>query len=198
MELEEMESLWGAMSLKIENQKKLTDSLIVKMIQINYRNKINKILIPEAMGALVCFAGVVAILTGLQQLNTWYLLACGIISAFILVILPLASIKAVRKIRSINVSANNFKESLSAYSKSKIQLAFVQKLSFYLGAVLMLVIFPVMGKLISGTDLFKVTRLWYWYAIGFPFFYYYANWVFKSYRKTVSDAEYILKELDVS
>ena len=33
MELEEMKTLWGEMSMEIEKQKKLTDSLIIKMTQ---------------------------------------------------------------------------------------------------------------------------------------------------------------------
>ena len=81
------------------------------------------------------------------------------------------------------------------YSKGKIQFVFVQKLSFYLGSILMLAILPVMGQLIGGKDLFKETSLWIWYAIGFPFFYWFAKWVFKSYIKSTADAENILKEL---
>ena len=95
MELEEMKTLWGEMSIEIEKQKKLTDSLIIKMTQADYRNKISKILIPEAIGALVCFAGILFILINIQKLNNWYLLVCGITSALILFVLPLLSLKAV-------------------------------------------------------------------------------------------------------
>ena len=123
------------------------------------------------------------------------MLVCGIISVLILFVLPLLSIKAICKIRSLNILDNNYKQSLLEYSKGKIQFVFVQKLSFYLGSILMLVILPVMGQLIGGKDLFTETRLWMWYAIGFPFFYWFAKWVFKSYIKSTADAENILKEL---
>ncbi|MDB5136406.1 MAG: hypothetical protein JWP37_3009 [Mucilaginibacter sp.] len=196
MELEKMKTLWEEMSIEIDKQKKLTDSLIIKMTQTNYRNKVNKILIPEAIGALVCFAGIMFIVINFQKLNTWYLLVCGIVAALILFILPILSIKAIRYMRSINISANNYKQSLLEYSKGKLQFVFVQKLSFYLGAILMLVVLPVMGRIIGGMDFFRETRIWYWYAIGFPFFYWFAKWVFKSYDKSTTDAENILKELD--
>src|SRR5258705_13107893 len=196
MEIEEMKILWEEMSLEIEKKNKLTDRMIIKMIQSDYRNKLQNILIPEVIGAFVCLVESLFILVNLQKLNTWYLLACGIVSVLILFLLPIMSLRAIRKIKSINIPDNNYKQSLLEYSRGKLQFVFVQKLSFCLGAVLMLSIIPVMGKLISGTDFFKTTSLWYWYAIGFPFFYFFASWVFKRYRKTVSLAENILKELD--
>lgn len=195
MELEEMKALWGEMSIEIEKQKKLTDSLIIRMTQADYRNKINKILIPEAISALVSFAGILFILINFQKLNTWYLLVCGLIAVLILSLLPILSIKAIYKIRSINILNNNYKQSLMEYSKGKMQFVFIQKLSFYMGAILMLVILPVMGKLISRMDFFKETTLWLSYAIAFPFFYWFAKWVFNCYIKSTVDAENILKEL---
>ena len=196
MELQDMKTLWEEMSLEIGKQKKLTDSLIIKMIKTDYRNKISKILIPEAIGSLVCFAQFLFILINFQKLNTWYLLVCGIVSELILLFLPIISIKAVRNIRAINISDNNYKQSLQEYSKGKIQFIFVQKISFYLGAILLVVALPVMGQLIGGKNLFIETKLWLWYPICAVFFYTLSKWVFKSYHKATSDAENILRELE--
>jgi hypothetical protein len=195
MELEEMKALWEEMSLELGKQKKLTDSLIIKMTEARYRSKISKILIPETLGVLVCLAGLVFIIVNYRLLNTWYLLFCGIITVLILGLLSQLSIRLMSKIKSVNSTGNSYKEALLSFSNGKMRLVSLQKLSFYLGAVLLLVVLPVMGKLISGKDLFKTTRIWYWYAIGFPFFYYYARWVFKHYRKTSLDAENMIKEL---
>ena len=191
-----MKTLWEEMSIEIEKQKILTDSLIIKMTHTDYRNKISKILIPEAIGAFVCFAVIIFILINFQKLDKWYLQVCGIISTLTLFLLPILSIRTIRNIQSVNISDNNYKQSLLEYSRGKIRFVFVQKLSFYLGAILILVILPVMGQLISGKDLFTTTRLWMWYAIGYPFFYAFSKWVFKSYLKTTVEAESILKELD--
>ena len=194
MELEEMKSLWSEMSLKIENQKKLTDSLIIKMTKMNYNNKINKIAIPETIGSLGCFAMAFYILSNLQKLNTWYLLTCGIAAAAILLTLGVLSLRAIRKIKDVNIG-NDFKESLIAYSKAKIQFVSVQKLTFYLGAILLVTSLPVMGMLIGGKDFFITTKLWLWYAVSYPFFHVFARWVFKSYVRKIEDAENILKDL---
>jgi len=196
MQLEEMKTMWGVMSEEIEKQKTLTQSIIIKMTQSNYRNKINNILLPELIGTLGCFAWVFYILINVGQLDKWYLLACGIIAAALLIIMPVISLKAVYKIRHLNITGNNIKQSLQEYSKGKLQFIFIQKLGFYLGAILMVVIVPVTGKLIAKKDFFIATNLWLWYGIGFIFFYIFAKWVFKKYNRLVNDAENILKELD--
>jgi len=196
MQLEEMQTLWTDLSAEMEKQKRLTDSIIIKMTQTNYRNKLNKILIPETIGGAVGFAGLLFILADFQKLNTWYLQVCGIISVLIIFIMPFSSIRAVRKMRSANISANTFKQALLEYSKGKMQFVFAKKMGIYLGAILMLVILPVMGALIGGKDFFKQTNLWFYYVVEFPFFLYFARWVFKHYVKITVDAENILKELE--
>jgi len=195
MELQEMKTLWKEMSTDIEKQKVLTDSLIMKMTRANYRNKISRILIPEAIGASVCISGLLYILINIDLLNTWYLLASGIISILILALLPMLSIKAIYNFRSLNISAQNYKEILLGFTKSRLHFVFIQKLNFALGAILMLTMLPVMSRLMGGRDMFIDNSLWYWYAIVFPFFYYFAIRVFKSYIKTTADAEGILREL---
>jgi hypothetical protein len=166
------------------------------MTQSNYRNKINKIFIPEAVSSLVAFAGIIYIAANFQKLQTWYLLVCGIVAVLILFLLPYLSLKSIRTMRRVNISGSNYKDALMEYSKSRLRFVFVQKLSFYLGAVLMLVILPVMGAVMGGKDLFKTTPLWYSYAIAFPFFYAFAQWVFKHYIKIAADAENILKDIE--
>ncbi len=39
MELEEMKLLWADVSIKLEKQKILTDSLIIQMTEVKYRNQ---------------------------------------------------------------------------------------------------------------------------------------------------------------
>ena len=198
MELDEMKSLWSEMSGSIENQKKLTESLIIKMTKMEYKNKLSKILIPEVIGAFICFAEALFVLLSLQKLNNWYLMVCGIISVFILFLLSILSFHSIHKIRSVNILDNNYKQSLLEYSKGKLQFVFIQKMSFYLGAVLFLTVLPVMARLIAGKDLFIETRLWLWYAVGYPFYYGFSRWVFRKYAKTTAEAEDILRELENS
>ncbi|MBB2148143.1 hypothetical protein [Pedobacter gandavensis] len=195
MELEEMKSLWEEMSSKIEKQSKITDSLILKMTNQNYRRKVNKLMVYEVIGALVCLLGLLFMAVNFYKLDTWYLQVCGLVSALILILLPVFSIKALCRMSRINISENNYQQTLKAYSKGKVQFLMVQKASFYAGAILLVSLLPVMGKLIAGHDFFKVSNIWLVYAISFPFFYYYAVWVSNNYTKSVLEAENMLKEL---
>jgi len=68
MEIEEMKILWDDMTGALEKQKNLTDSIILKMTKTSYRNKINKILIPEVIGSAVCLAAALFILFFFSQL----------------------------------------------------------------------------------------------------------------------------------
>lgn len=195
MELEEMKSLWEEMSSKVEKQSKITDSLILKMTNQNYRRKVNKLMVYEVIGALVCLLGLLFMAVNFYKLDTWYLQVCGLVSAVILILLPVFSIKALCRMSRINISENNYQQTLKAYSKGKVQFLMVQKASFYAGAILLVSLLPVMGKLIAGHDFFKVSNIWLVYAISFPFFYYYAVWVWNNYTKSVLEAENMLKEL---
>ena len=83
MELEEMKTLWAEMSAAVERQKKITDSIIIKMTRSNYRNKINKIRVPEFIGSFLCMAGAALIVFNFRQLTTWYLAVCGIVACLV-------------------------------------------------------------------------------------------------------------------
>jgi uncharacterized membrane protein YhaH (DUF805 family) len=196
MEFEEMQSVWQEMSAEIEKQKKITDSIIINMTKSNYRNKINNIRVPEMAGAFVCFAAILFIVLNFQKLDNWYLISCGVICCLILILLPVLSLGAIRNLQSVNIAGNNYKQSLEDYARGKMQFVFVRKLNFYLGAILLLVTFPVMGKLIGGKDLFVTTHIWMYYVIAYPFFYAFSKWVFKKYTKSTNDAGNMLKELE--
>ncbi len=196
MELEEMKNRWEEMSLDLEKQKKITDSLIIKMTRAGYQNKISFIRLSETLGSLVGIASFLLIAINFQRLNTWYLALCGVITCVILLLLPLLSLRAIRRLRSIPIVEHNYKEMLSEFSRARIQFISAQKWSFYLGPLLLVAVLPVMGAVIGERDLFKTSLLWLVYAISFPFFSWFAKWVFKSYSRATAAAENILKDLE--
>jgi len=195
MELEEMKTLWAEMSAAVEKQKKITDSIIIKMTRSNYRNKINKIRVPEFIGSFLCMAGAALIVFNFRQLTPWYLAVCGILACLVLVLLSFLSVIAIRSLQRISITDNNYREALLAYAKGRLQFVRIQKINFCLAALLMVTILPVIGELINGQDVFKKPGLWLSYAVLFPFFYWVSTWVFHKYLKIINDAETILKEL---
>ncbi|WP_432712261.1 hypothetical protein [Pedobacter sp.] len=196
MEFEELKNQWSEMSANIGNQKELTDSKIIKITEMRYRDKIRKIKISEITGAVFCCAVLLFIVNGMNKLEPWYLMICGIVSVMMLILIPTLSIGALFKIQSTNIAANNYRQALSGHNTRKIHFINVQKVSMCLGALLFVAILPVMGKLMSGKDLFKSATIWYIYSVGFPFLYYFASWVFKKYNRSLNKAEEILRDLE--
>jgi len=196
MELEEMKIAWEEMSADISRQKKLTDSLIIKMTQINYRNKTLKITVPETIGSFGCLAMALYIAIHFQALHTWYLQGCGLITLITLVMLPIVSFRSIYVITAVQVEGNKYKESLLQYANGKKKFVALQKMNFYLGAILLVVILPVTGQVIGGKDVFKQQWIWLWFSTSFIFFYILARWIFRKYMKIMTEAQTILQELE--
>lgn len=195
MELEEIKIAWEELSADISRQKKLTDSLIIKMTQINYRNKTLKITVPETIGSFGCLAMALYIAIHFQELHTWYLQGCGLITLITLVMLPIVSFRSIYVITAVQVESNKYKESLMQYANGKKKFVALQKMNFYLGAILLVVILPVTGQLIGGKDVFKQQWIWLWFSTSFIFFYILARWIFRKYMKIMTEAQTILQEL---
>ena len=199
MELEELRNEWQEMSKELGKQKILTDKLIIDMTQEKYNTKLRLISIPETIGTFICFAAAIYIFVNFYKLDTWYMQLSGIFSALFCIVLPILSMRSIFGMQKINMSTSNFKQSLERFAKNKKQFVLIQKVSFYLNFILVIVSLPVVAKLMNGKDLFLESKVWLWYIpFGFIFLYFFSKWVFKHYKKTTDSAESLLKELDVS
>ena len=197
MELDEMKTMWTEMSEKIDKQKHLTDKLIINMTQLQYKNKLQKISTPELIGTVICFAFAAMILVNFNKYDSVYLKTCGIISAMILVVLPVLSLKAIFALSNLNIVTGNPREVLTSYAKGKHRLLFVQKLSFILTLVLLITTLPVMLMIMGGKTTHVKPEVWLWFIpIGLTITILFARWVYGYYLKTVNKIEDLLKELE--
>ncbi|HEY5747375.1 MAG TPA: hypothetical protein VIU12_14955 [Chryseolinea sp.] len=196
MELDEMKALWTEMSAKLEGQKKLTDKMIIMMTQERYQRRLSKIRTPELISTGLCFIMVLMILFSLNKFETPYLLACAIASATILSVLPVLSLLAIRQVSRVDIKASNYKEVLLQYTHAKRRLLSVQKLSFYLTFVLLIVALPVAVKIMGGKTIHIETGVWLWYLpLGFLFYVVFARWVYRCYVKVTVQLEDLLREI---
>src|SRR5882762_2326165 len=147
MELEEMQKVWIEMSEERKKQARLTDKLIIMMTQQQYKNRLGKIAVPETIGSFVSFAIVLLILINFGKYDTGWLVASGIVSAAILLVLPVLSLRAIHKMNNLNIGGNSYKQTLIEFAKRKRQFLFVQKLSFFLGFILAIACMPVILKI---------------------------------------------------
>jgi len=199
MELDELRSEWQEMSNEIKKQKILTDKLIIDMTQERFNNRLKSISIPETIGTVVCFGVAILILLNFSKLNTWYLQLSGIFSILFYIVLPILSLKTIYGMKRINISQGNYRETLEQFAKNKMQFIQVQKWSYYLSFILVIVCLPVASKLMNGTDIFLESAVWLWYIpFGFVFLYFFSKWVFKKYKGASNSAERLLKDIEIS
>ena len=161
MELDELRSEWQEMSNEIKKQKILTDKLIIDMTQERFNNRLKSISIPETIGTVVCFGVAILILLNFSKLNTWYLQLSGIFSILFYIVLPILSLKTIYGMKRINISQGNYRETLEQFAKNKMQFIRVQKWSYYLSFILVIVCLPVASKLMNGTDIFLESAVWF-------------------------------------
>ena len=197
MELEEMQKVWTEMSEQREKQAHLTDKLIIMMTRQQYKNRLSKIAIPETISSVVSFAGVLLILINFRKYDTGYIVACGIISAVILLVLPVLSLQSIHRMNNLHIGGNNYKQTLIEFAKGKRQFLFVQKLSFYLTFVLMIVLLPVILKIMNVKNIHIKPMVWFVYLpVTFLFFAFLARRVYGCYAGTTVRMENLLKEME--
>ena len=198
MELEEMTSLWNDMSQKVDQQKVLTDKLIIDMTQERYENKLRHISIPESIAALICFVVVLYLVSNFGLLDVWYLQLLGAITIISCLILPILSLKSIQKMKAINISKNTYRESLTKYAKGETKFMLLQKISFYVSFLVLISSVIVFSKIIKDIDIFTITEKLNWLVpSGIGVLYIFTQWVLKKYKKATISANNILKELEL-
>ncbi|NNE02475.1 MAG: hypothetical protein HKN52_04850 [Eudoraea sp.] len=197
MELQELQTLWSQMSRELADQKKLTNDIIMKMTQEKYVNKFGKIAVYETIGAVICFAAALYVLFNFGKLEVWYLQLCGIFTLLFLIILPVLTLRSLRRIKEINVVENSFVDTIVQFTKAKNQLLLLQRVGIYLSFLLMFTTLPVASKLLKNKDLFLETDIWYVYLpIMGIFLFFFTRWGYGCYKNITSSAESILSELE--
>lgn len=197
MEIENMKSLWEDMSKKVDQQRILTDQLILDMTKERYESRMRSISVPETLSALICFAVVVYLISNFSLLDTWYLQLSGILTIIACILLPVLSLKSIRKMQSINISKSTYKEALVVYAKEKARFMLLQKTSFYTSFIVLILAVISFGKIMKGIDVFTMTEKLNWLvpsAIGVLFIF--TQWVLKKYKRSADSAHDLLKELD--
>lgn len=199
MEIEEMQALWSDMSNQLEQQKKLTNKIIMNMTQERYSNTFRTISIYESIGAVICFAIAIQILVNFSSLDTWYLKVCGIFTLTFLFVLPVLVLRALGKIRKLNIVDKSYKDTLVDYTKAKTNLLRLQKFGIFASFLLMIAVAAVFSKIWSNNDFFAMERnIGSYLVIGIAivFVILVSRWGYGHYQRITSSAESVLKELE--
>lgn len=197
MELEEMKAVWADLSQQLEEQKKLTDEIILKMTQQQYQARLNKIIVPELFGTVVCFGMALILLINISKLDSLLTLSTGLISLAILILLPIFSLRALRRLNNINIVANNYKQTMLEYTQSRKHLFLVQRIGLYISFILMFVMVPPLVKIMKGKEMtIDATDLLIYVPLALIFFTFFTSFVYRSYKRVMRSTENVLRELE--
>lgn len=196
MELDEMKTLWEAMSQKVEKQQTITDRLILEMTKVRYKNRFTKITMYEKMGTLICFAMAFIVFVNFKKLDTWYLVTSGVFAITFLVVLPIWVLQLWSKIRNLNIGVENFKEVLNQYARYKSEILKVQRIGIYLNFPFLIVAMLLANKIMNNKDFLDEGVAWFWLIPAILFLYLFSRWAYNHYVRITSSAEEILKELE--
>ena len=192
-----MKSQWVDMSHKVDQQKILTDQLIIDLTKERFDTKMRAISIPESITALMCFAAVLYIISNFNLLDVWYLQLSGVFAIIACLVLPVLSLKSIQKMKSVHISKSTFKETVEAYAKGKSKFMQIQKISFYTSFLVLVALVIVFGKIIKDIDVFTMTEKLNWLVpSGIGVLFIFSQWVLKKYKKATESANTILQELE--
>ena len=199
MELEEMKSLWTQMSAQLDEQKSLTQKLIVGMTQQRYSARFDKLFRIEATAAIVCLVGALYVVLNFGQLDSWYYQLIGVFTLLGLVGLPLIVLSSIQHMRGFDIAARNYKDTLVEYARRKQRFLLIQRASTGVSLMLALIVLPLASKLIKGEDFFAQSHnIFLWVFIGAEMIalIFFARWGYRCYKSISQSAENTLLELE--
>ncbi|MBT8188541.1 MAG: hypothetical protein KJO73_12695 [Croceitalea sp.] len=197
MELDELQTIWQNMSTELEQQKKLTNTLIMEMTQQKYKNKFSKLKTYETIGGVICFAAAIYLIFNFGKLDTWYLSLSGIFAIAFLVILPILTLGTLNSISGLKLQEKNYSETIISYQKQKKRLLIIQQAGIFCSFLFMLVSLPVASKILKDKDLFVDGQNLLWYIpIMTIFLLFFARWGYGCYKSITTSAENLLTELE--
>lgn len=197
MELEEMQAAWSQMSDQLETQKKLTNDIILKMTQQAYKNQWNKIARPEKIGTVICYAALILLLFNFHKLDSLPLQIFGILCILIMAIIPIISLSSIRAIQHIDVSRNNYRQTLESYARKKKRFVRFQKINLGISFLFMFTSLPIFSKLLNDKDFFEIfnLKLLYTFPFGVLFYFLFVLFISRCYKGVIKKSDAILEEL---
>ena len=197
MELDEMKSLWADLSLQVEKQDKIQKELLMEITQQKFRNRLNSIRIPELLGSLVCVGYAVYFLYRFSDFELWYNQIFALITIFIMIALPAASLTAIKGMRNVRIDSETPAAVIHEFIKSKIRFWNVQRYGMIFGALVLITILPPLAELKGSDSLISTPMFWYIYIPASQILMVlFSRWALKKYKGVIDSSEKMLQELE--
>ncbi|GAA0878627.1 hypothetical protein GCM10009119_15950 [Algoriphagus jejuensis] len=196
MELDEMKSLWQNLSVKVENQDRIQKDILLEMTKTKFRRKMNGIRIPELFGSLFCFGYAGYLIFQFDKIDLRLLQVLGILDIVFLVLIPVASLITVYRLRSLQINHLSTAEMLEAFGRAKRNFWRVQQVGVWLAGMMVLTLVPILGDIQDRLDELMEVEFWMIFlpfVLAFMFFF--SRYVLRRYRKVMDQSEDLLKDI---
>ncbi len=195
MELNDLKNTWDAQNNNTEQQN-LTSKLFDQMTEKKYKSKIDKIAYPEIIGSLICLITAVIIGINFNKLDTTFLQGVGVLSILLLLTLSIISFISLRQLTMVADLSKPYAEVLEAFAIQKLKFYKLQKINITLCYLLLVTITILLLKLFYGRDITDSKYFWILsFTIGYIFLLFFSTYVFKFYKKTLTQTKELLQEL---
>ncbi len=189
-----MKSLWQDLSLKVENQQKIQKELIMEMTKEKFKKKLDGIRIPEMLGTVIAFGYAAYLIFNFGQLNFWFTQVFASFNILQFLLLPLASMRAVYRMRTLEINHLATAEMLARFQETRKSFWRVQQWAAILSGVMILTIVPVLGDIHGKFEKFAQAEFWMVYVpLGLAFIYFFSRFVLRKYKKLMDQSEDILQ-----
>lgn len=195
MELDDLKDTWGAQNNN-EEQQNLTFKIIDQMTHEKYKSKIEKIAYPEIVGSLICLTAAVFIGFNFYKLDTTFLQGVAGLSMLLLLTVSIISFLSLRQLTMVADLSKPYAEVLKTFAIQKLKFYRLQKINITLSYLLLVTITILLLKLFYGKDIAENKYLWIFsFTIGYIFLLFISTYVFKFYKKTLTQTKELLQEL---
>lgn len=196
MELDDLKNTWNRATNNGLQQHSLTKEKLEQLQDQKFRSKIRNITVSERMGSIVCLGAAAYIGFRFDQLDTLFLQGAGATALILLIVLPLISYQSTLHLGQSFRLDHSYAANLQAFALQKIRFTRLQKWNAVLGYLLLVAVIILIPGFFGGNNLADNKYFWILaFTIGYIFVSFYARWVEKYYRKSLIQAEELLKEL---
>lgn len=154
-----MKSVWSDLTQELEEQKKLTRDLILKMTQEKSSSRLGRIIKAEGLGITITGVFMIYLAFNFSRLQHWTGIVGGI-GLFIILALGIHfAIRIIVHARSIDLLNNSYTEVIKRFDNFKKLLRTYKKLSIWTSGLSALFVMPVMTELFLDKNLLEIEGL---------------------------------------
>ncbi len=194
MDLNDLKNAWDNQDHTAEQN--VAPKIIDQIVQEKYHSKIKKIVFPEIIGSMICVAAAVFICISFAKLDTFFLKGVGILSVLLLLVVSIISFLSIKSLNIPQDISQPYAETLKIFATQKLKFYRLQKINITLGYLILVTVIILVFKFFGGKDLSGNKYFWtFSFTIGYIFLLFYSSHVSAFYKKSLKQAEELLKEL---